>query len=1334
MRKKIFFLLFSLSILIRTVHAQPFYFKHYFVENGLSNNSVTCSLQDKNGFLWFGTINGLNRFDGYSFRIFRHDAEDSNSIGSSFIRCLYEDNKGNIWAGTNKGIYIYNPHSEKFSLFIRNDLEEVSEIKEDASGIVWFISNSTLFSYEPKSKKIKSYALDSKSNTVSSIAISAGNTIWVSTTSALLKKYIPASDSFITVSTLKDPAGHQDIRFEKILSLHDGNLLIGTLTRGVKIFDITHETFRDIICLNPDKTDIFVRDFMQMTENEYWIATETGIYIYNAKEHSIQRLKKEYDNPYSISDNVILTFCKDREGGLWIGTYFGGLNYYPKQFTAFQKYFPEYSRPSMSGNAIHEICKDQYGNLWVGTEDGGLNKIDLVKNTYTSFKPTGEKTSIAYHNIHGLLASGDSLWVGTFMHGLDILNIRTGKVIRHYDAGPGPGDFKNNFIVTLFKTRSGDILIGTQNGLFRYNPHADDFSAVPNFDTQVQALWEDEQGIIWVCTRGNGVIYFNPVTKERGSLLYDARNTNTLSSNYVNGLFEDRKKNLWFATDGGLTRFQKDIKKFTRYTTRNGLPDNLIFRILEDGRGNLFFSTSKGLVCFNPVNENIKTFTKSNGLMSDQFNYNSSFKDSDGQMFFGSVKGLISFRPDEFLKNAGIPPVYITGMEVNNHEIAANIPGSPLKESIIFTKSISLPYDKSTLIFDLAALSYTVPEMNEYAYKMENLDKDWIYLKKNRKAYYTKLPPGNYIFKVKGSNSSGIWNQQEARIEIQISPPFWQTIWAYLLYLVFFSGITYALIKSYFNRAVEKNRRRYELLDMEKEREIYHSKIEFFTNIAHEIRTPLTLIKMPLDKLIRNKTNIDEMNINLKTMEKNTKRLIDLTNQLLDFRNTEMDKFSLNFVKTDISELLMETHSSFQLAAEQKNLDFKLELPGIPLHAYVDPEAVKKILSNLFNNAIKYAESRVIIRLKNFSSEDKLFTILIQNDGFLIQDDFKEKIFEPFYRIKETDKQPGNGIGLPLSRSLAELHKGVLELSKPDAEMNVFVLILPIHQEKEFKLLAEEPVPLGEPGPVMEKEEFNTHLKPEILLVEDNKEILEFICREISPEYMVRKALNGTEALEILKEGTIQLIISDIMMPVMDGLELCKRLKTNLEYSHIPIILLTARNSLHAKIEGLEVGADAYIEKPFDFEHLAAQISNLLMNRNKIKEYFASSPFAHIKTIGYTKTDKNFLEKLNQAIDENLTNMDIDVEQLSKLMNMSRPTFYRKIKALSNMTPHELIHITRLKKAAELLSEGSYKVYEVAGMVGYSLQSNFARDFHKQFGLTPTEYMNSRTAGKNLVK
>jgi len=983
---------------------------------------------------------------------------------------------------------------------------------------------------------------------------------------------------------------------------------------------------------------------------------------------------------------------------------------------------------------VHEICKDGFGNLWVGTEDGGLNKINLVENSFTTFKPTGKKSSIAYHNIHGLLVTGDSLWVGTFMHGLDIMNIKTGRVIRHYNAGPGPGELKNNFIITIYKTRAGDILVGTQNGLFRYNRQTDDFSPVPFFESQIQTLWEDEQGTLWACTRGNGVKYYNPQTNQKGSLLFDPNNANSLCNNYVNGIYEDSKMNLWFATDGGLCKFQKDKKIFTWFTTKNGMPDNLIFRILEDEKNNLFVSTSKGLVYLNPANGNIRTYTKSNGLLSDQFNYNSGYKDVDGRMFFGSVKGLVSFKPEEFIMNTGIPPVFITGLEVNNHEISANMAGSPLNQSIIYTKAISLPYDQSTLSIDFAALSYTVPDMNEYSCKMEGLDKDWTLLKKNRKVYYTKLPPGNYTFKVKGSNSSGIWNPKEAMLAIYISPPFWQSLWAYILYVVLISGIAYLLIKSYLNRVVEKNRRSYELLDMEKEREIYHSKIEFFTNIAHEIRTPLTLIKMPLDKLMKKNNSNAEVNYNLKTMEKNTNRLIDLTNELLDFRNTEMDKFSLNFVKTDISELISETYSSLLLAAEQKNILFKLDLPGIALQAYVDPEALKKILINLFNNAIKYAETQVFIRLKNFSSEDKVFTVIIQNDGFIIPYDFKEKIFEPFYRIKETDKQPGNGIGLPLSRSLAELHKGVLDLSKPENGLNTFVLTLPIHQEKEFKLPKDETMTATEAAISQNKELYDNSSKPEILLVEDNKEIIDFIANELSADYLVRKSFNGTEALNMLKEANIQLVISDIMMPVMDGLELCKRIKTNLEYSHIPIILLTAKNSMHAKIEGLEVGADAYIEKPFDYEHLCAQISNLLLNRNKIKEHFASSPLTNIKTIGYTKTDKNFLENLKAVIDENLTNMDLDVEQLSKMMNMSRPTFYRKIKALSNLTPHELIHIARLKKAAELLAEGNFKVYEVSSIVGYSLQTNFARDFNKQFGMTPSEYMNTKLAENNLVK
>ncbi len=523
-------------------------------------------------------------------------------------------------------------------------------------------------------------------------------------------------------------------------------------------------------------------------------------------------------------------------------------------------------------------------------------------------------------------------------------------------------------------------------------------------------------------------------------------------------------------------------------------------------------------------------------------------------------------------------------------------------------------------------------------------------------------------------------------------------------------------------------------LEIEKEREIYNAKIEFFTNVTHEIRTPLTLIRLPLEKLLRTVSEQSALYENLSMINKNTNRLIDLTDQLLDFRKAEANKYSLSFIRTDITELLKELFTIYKPAAEQKGLSLKLELPRLSLQAYVDAEAFKKILSNLFSNAIKYAEHTVIVRLQSFSSDDKVFHIEFKNDGYLIPYELKEKIFEPFYRLKETEKNAGTGIGLPLARSLAELHKGVLDLKQPVNNLNIFLLSLPIHQEHELHL--HDDYEVMETETTMRPEEVTPLSdldKVTILLVEDNKEILQFIQKELQQTYAIRKALNGQDALEIMQTENIQLVISDIMMPVMDGIELCKRMKTDLLYSHIPVILLTAKNTLQSKIEGLDAGADAYIEKPFSLEHLQAQIQNLLTNHNNIKEYFARSPLTHIKGIACSKPDKDFLEQLQQIIAENITDMDLDVDKLSKMMNMSRPTFYRKIKGLSDLSPNELINLSRLKKAAELLAGGTYKISEVASIVGYTLQSNFARDFHKQFGVTPSGYVSSLNAQKKSI-
>ncbi len=856
--------------------------------------------------------------------------------------------------------------------------------------------------------------------------------------------------------------------------------------------------------------------------------------------------------------------------------------------------------------------------------------------------------------------------------------------------------------------------------MFRYDRARDRFKRDPFFTMQIQTIHEDSNKTLWVGSYGNGVFYQGAKTGQ-GRILHQQGNTGSLPNNYVNNIYEDSKGYLWFSTEAGLYRFDRKTQNIQPFN-QNGLAEKQVFRVLEDAQGLMWVSTSKGLLCLDPATGNAKTYTTVNGLLSEQFNYNSGYKGRDGTLYFGTVKGMISFNPAAFGKESFTPPVYITGLQINNKDMKTLQAGSPLRQSIMYTGNILLPYDRSSLSFEIAALSYVTPEANEYAYFMEGFDKEWTMLKNNRRIFYTQLPPGNYTFRVKGSGSGDVWNQRETVLHIRVTPPWWNSPWAYALYAVLIGIILWTILRYYHMALKEKNQRKIDVIEIEKEREIYNAKIEFFTNIAHEIRTPLTLIKLPLDKLLQNEKGNLSLSESLTMMKKNTSRLIDLTDQLLDFRIAEANKFSLNFLRTAISELLKEVYTSFKPAAEQKELAFRLELPRMPLYASVDPEAFRKILGNLVNNAIKYAESTVSVRLMSFNSEDKVFHIEIRNDGFLIPAEHRQKIFEPFFRLKETSRQAGTGIGLPLARSLTELHKGVLELKDPQNGMNVFQLSIPIHQENEISLQEYETfeTAAGKEPEITEEPDAG---KTTLLLVEDNREILQFIQRELSNQFTIYRAYNGEDALEVLAKNNIALVISDIMMPVMDGIELCRQMKTDIQYSHIPIILLTARNTLHSKIEGLEVGADAYIEKPFDIEHLQAQINNLLANRQIIREYFAKSPLAHLKGMISSKADQQFLEELNHVIQSNITDMELDVDQLSRMMNMSRTSFYRKIKGISDLTPNELINISRLKKAAELLASGEYKINEVASMIGYGVTSNFSRDFHKQFGESPSSYV-----------
>ncbi|MCD9015539.1 two-component regulator propeller domain-containing protein [Parachryseolinea silvisoli] len=1320
--KKLFTFVIFLAAFTQT-NAQFYYFRRYQVEQGLSNNTVYACLQDSKGFMWFGTVDGLNRFDGYTFKTFHYDDRDPYSIGSNAVRCLHEDNQGNLWAGTGKGLYRYDAMLERFYPFHTCLGGDVLSINSDADGNLWYICTQNLYRVSRHDGSVTCF----EQFRATSIVVTATGDLWVSEATNGLLKYIPATNSF-EVHPLGAYPGRakQDVVIEKIMPLNDDDFIVGSANQGLLLFNTRTGQTTSLQSLLGKV--VFVRDILRVTEREYWIATENGIYIYDHALQRVTHLQKEYNDPYSLSDNAVYSLFKDRENGIWAGTFFGGVSYVPATSARFRKYYTRPGANSIQGDAIRELCPDGQGHLWIGTEDAGLNVLDTATGKFTHYAPTpGDTASIGYHNIHGLALEGNHLWIGTFKHGLDVFDLTTRKVVKRYFRTARPGKANSDFIYSLLRTRNGTIYAGTGSGLFALQPpYKGDFVATEWFPygTLISNLYEDSRGTVWISTFHRGVTGYGRTGDMR--VLRHTSAATSLPTSHINCVFEDSHGRFWVATDAGLAHYDlTEDRVVTLYNEHDGMPGNMVFRVLEDNNGRLWASTSKGLACIDPVTRKIQVYTQADGLLSNQFNHNSAYRDDQGVLYFGSVHGLISFRPEDFVQNTYRPPVYITGIQVNNTELPIWKARSPLKKSITYTDEIILNHTQSTFSVDFSALSYEAPQMTRYAYKMEGLDKEWIHLTNNRKVYFTDLSPGEYTFRVRAI-ADGIPpdNAAGTALHIVIKPPVWASQSAYIVYVLLGASALVFLIIRYQKRTEEKNKARLSFFQNEKDKELYNAKIEFFTNIAHEIKTPLTLISLPLEKILQQPGLDHETKANLKIMEKNTNRLISLSNQLFDFRKTEGNVFSLSFVKTDICSLLSDLLQQFRPAAEERKMILDTRLPNIYFQAYVDPEALKKILSNLFSNAIKYGREQISVSILPFSSYDEHFTIQVTNDGPLIPESQKEKIFEPFFRLPGTQAE-GTGIGLALAQSLTRLHKGHLEVSL-DSGVNAFMLRLPIRQEKEFQLFDESFEELSataalEKPAAAEKSGLST-----IMLVEDNQEIRDFLVKELSPEYNIATAGNGVEALARLNDTTVQLIISDVMMPVMDGFELCRQIKSRLDHCHIPIILLTAKNTLQSKIEGLEMGADAYIEKPFSQQHLNAQIVSLLKNRDHVKSYFSASPLVNIKTVAYSRTDENFLLRLTDIITRNMGEAEINVEMIAAEVNMSRQTLYRKVRGLTNLTPHELIMVTKLKKAAELLVTGDYKIYEVAEKVGYSVAANFSRDFTKQFGISPSEYMSSR--------
>jgi len=1263
--------------------------------------------------MWFGTEDGLNRFDGYHFITYRHNSSlpFGEGLPNDCIYDLFEDSTGKIWICTNGGTCYYDYESDSFYPLAYIPGELVNEIYrkvcEDNQKNLWFMAYDRLVRYSPVNKEFRFYPATEYFYPRNMSVLENGTPIF--TNNAQLFIYRKETERFVPFSILTEEEIEDKVHITSLGILPDVGVFVGTSKAGLKLF---HSQSQQVETLIPDV--LYVRSIESFNNNTFWIGAETGLYIYNLIDKSVQHLTKIFTNEFTLSDNAIYTIEKDSEGGMWVGTFFGGINYLAQQYTPFEYYIAGKTHKDMLGNAVREIAPDKHGYLWLGTEDNGLNRYNPATREMVNFSEKNPVNRISATNIQGLMVDDDRLWIGSLNRGIDILDINSGKVIKQYTQSNTHQKLLSDHVVCFYKTSAGEILIGTSAGVLIYKKENDSFAPWQYIRSHVRQIMEDSRGTIWVASQ-NGVYRYLP-DDDRLNHYQPSDKSLSLGSNYITSVFEDSKGQIWVTTLYGFSLYNEFTDSFNRITTENGLPSNIVYRIVEDDDSNFWITTANGLVKFNPVTNEMYTFSSAEGLHETQFNYNSSYKASNGTIYFGTINGMLSFNPRLFQNDTYSPPVYITNVSSPN-ERTENYKLGKLSGDKPFT--LKLPNYSSSFTISYTALNYTSPHAVHYAYMLEGLDKDWIEMGANREVNFAYLSPGEYVFRVKSTNSSDVWQDNERALSIIITPPFWWSTWAILFYILLLLAIIYWAYNYKKRQFENKHLRAQEIYENEKEKEIYNAKIQFFTFITHEIRTPLTLIKAPLEKAIRLSKDSTPILHNLQIIEKNTLRLLNLSNQLLDFRKTESRGFKLNFIKTDAWLLTDSIIQTFLPMFEKEGKTLHIVYPNKQLYASIDREAFSKIVSNLLSNAFKYSRKEVTLQV-NIDEERDTLLVIITNDGNLVPLSEKEEIFKPFYRMKETENTEGSGIGLSLSRSLAEFHSGTLTYQHTDDNLNQFILEVPTKQKDHYL------VEVSDESTSTETKETSVPsptLKQAVLVVEDQKDMRQFIVEDLKEKYHVLEAENGEEALSILENNSINLIISDIMMPVMDGFELCNKVKNNVHYSHIPFIILTAQHNLQSRLEGLNKGADAYMEKPFSMELLQAQVVNLLKSREMLSKAYLEKPLMPTQTLAVSPLDDIFLNKFNVYLDKNLTSDTMSVESLAAEMGMSTSSLYRKVKGLSGLSPNDFIRVSRLKKAVQLIQAGETRINDIAFRVGFSSPTYFSTCFQKQYGKTPSEFI-----------
>lgn len=1339
------------------------------VNSGLSHNLVKCFLKDSRGFLWIGTGEGLNRYDGYSLRTFRYDSRDTTSIPGNGIINLFEDPEGNLWVQTNYGLAIYNPKTEKFYRNQTGFLKKynlpaptVENIMKDREGNFWFIQTGAGISkYNPELKRTSSLShvpnslSGISSNEVAAIGQNSEGDFWLVHRNGLLEKLDGRSLEVVERNEgIRKKIKKEGLLFNLVVD-SDDDLWVYTPTEPNGVFFLDQKT-KELSHFNKSSSGVslnnsLVRGLVEGADGTIWLGTDHGgINLIDKKDFSVQYIRHSDEIEKSLVHNSINALYKDNEGIIWIGTSKKGVNYYHKNLIRFPHFNHQPSLPeSLPFNEINAFEEDKKGNLWIGTNGGGLLYFNRASGRYTRYLHDPAKPhSISSDIIVSLLIDREGvLWIGTYLGGLNKFD---GERFEHFRHDPkDPASIADDDVWELYEDTSGDLWVGTlKGGLDFYDREAGVFrhfkegaGEIPLHCNYISALEEDKKGDLWIGS-GYGIDVINRKTGKGIYLSHDPKNPTSLAGYHVQDIYNDSQNNIWIGTTEGLSLYNEEDNSFRNFTVEDGLPSNSVIAILEDEGKNLWLSTPNGLVNVllerreGVLKVSFRIFDEYDGLQGNAFNGNAAFKTSKGELAFGGSNGYNLFRPNDLERNLHKPEIVFTGFQLFNKNVSVGGKVNDrviLSESLLEAEKIVLEHGENVFSIEFAALNYFHPQKNKYKYKLEGFDKDWITVHdNNRRVTYTNLDPGEYEFKVLASNNDGLWTEEGKSLKIAVMAPFWKTneaygMYAFLVLIILYLGRRVVLQRERLKFQFEQERREARQLH-----ELDLMKIRFFTNVSHEFRTPLALILAPIERILASSTDPQQQK-QFQMIQRNAKRLLSLVNQLLDFRKLEVEGISFYPSEGNIIKFVEESVSSFSDLSEKKNisLSFKTDIPE--LQAVFDMDKLEKIIFNLLSNAFKFTpeNGEIDVEVNCYENDScseglKILELKVKDSGIGIPKDKQEKVFERFFRsdVPSSLVNQGSGIGLSIVREFVKIHGGTISLESEPNVGSCFTVRIPVKpisstslqlssQGKEVQIRTEA-------GKENSTQDFEG--RPVVLLVEDHEDFRFYLKDNLGVYFHIREAKNGKEGLELAQSLLPDIIVSDVMMPELSGMELCKQLKNDARTAHIPFVFLTAHAAEEQKLKGLNFGASDYITKPFNFEILLSKIRNLIAQREVMKKTFEKKISVQTSVLDIISLDDKLIQNAIKVVEENLADPDFSVEMLSKKLGMSRVHLYKKMVALTEKSPVEFIRMIRLQRAAQYLEKSQLTVAEVAYKVGFNNRKYFSKYFKDEYNVLPSAY------------